>query len=265
MRLTIEHNTVYRFDTPVTYGLQQLRKTPKTSYNQSVVTWETHITGGCKEVVFDDHHNNRTELISFTPGITELSVTSVGEVEITDTSGVLGVHGGLTPLWHYQSETPLTKIGPGSRALIKGLGKDVGVSDLHTLCEQIRAKVAYTLGASAPDWGAEEAIIAGQGVCQDHTHIMLACARALGFPARYVSGYLMLNNTTTQEAMHAWAEIHIDGLGWVGFDVSNGVSPDTRYVRVATGLDYSDAAPISGTRIGGQNEELHVTIQVVQQ
>jgi transglutaminase-like putative cysteine protease len=75
----------------------------------------------------------------------------------------------------------------------------------------------------------------------------------------------MLNETTTQDAMHAWAEVHVEGLGWVGFDVSNGVSPDTRYVRVATGLDYSEAAPISGTRIGGINEELQVSIQVVQQ
>ena len=68
-----------------------------------------------------------------------------------------------------------------------------------------------------------------------------------------------------QVAMHAWAEAHIDGLGWVGFDISNGISPDTRYVRVATGLDYSDAAPVSGTRVGGAREVLEVRIDVAQQ
>ena len=265
MRLKIEHSTVYRFDTPVLYGLQQLRKTPKTSYNQSVIGWDTLITGGRKEVGFEDHHHNTTELISFDPGITELSVTSVGEVEITDNAGILGPHHGLTPLWLYEMVTPRTEVGPGTRALIKGMEAEPGIPDLHALSERIRTQVPYTLGASAPDWSAEDAIASGQGVCQDHTHIMIACARALKLPARYASGYLMLNDTTTQDAMHAWAEVHIDGLGWVGFDVSNGVSPDTRYVRVATGLDYSDAAPISGTRVGGVNEQLHVSIQVVQQ
>ena len=265
MRLKIEHSTVYRFDTPVIYGLQQLRKTPKTSYNQSVLTWETRITGGRKEVMFDDHHHNVTELISFEPNVTELTVVSLGEVEITDNAGILGPHHGMTPLWLYTMGTPRTEIGPGTRALVKGMDAEPGIPELHALSDRIRTQVPYTLGASAPDWSAEDAIAAGQGVCQDHTHIMIACARALKLPARYASGYLMLNETTAQDAMHAWAEVHVDGLGWVGFDVSNGVSPDTRYVRVATGLDYSDAAPISGTRVGGVNEELHVSIQVLQQ
>jgi transglutaminase-like putative cysteine protease len=265
MRLKIEHSTVYRFDTPVIYGLQQLRKTPKTSYNQSVLTWETRITGGRKEVMFDDHHHNVTELISFEPNVTELTVVSFGEVEITDNAGILGPHHGMTPLWLYTMGTPRTEIGPGTRALVKGMDSEPGIPELHALSDRVRTQVPYTLGASAPDWSAEDAIAAGQGVCQDHTHIMIACARALKLPARYASGYLMLNETTAQDAMHAWAEVHVDGLGWVGFDVSNGVSPDTRYVRVATGLDYSDAAPISGTRVGGVNEELHVSIQVLQQ
>jgi transglutaminase-like putative cysteine protease len=68
-----------------------------------------------------------------------------------------------------------------------------------------------------------------------------------------------------QTAMHAWAEAHIDYLGWVGFDPSNGISPDTRYVRVATGLDYAQAAPVTGTRIGGAGEVLSVAIEVAQQ
>ncbi|WP_439121581.1 transglutaminase family protein [Marivita sp.] len=265
MRLKIEHTTVYRFEEPVIYGLQQLRKTPKSSYNQSVVSWETRIEGGRKEVAFEDQHHNTTELISFDPNTTELSVTSEGEVDIVDNAGVLGPHHGIAPLWLYDLTTPRTEPGPGTRALIKGMEALPGIPELHALSDRIRDAVAYTLGASEPFWTAEDAITAGKGVCQDHSQIFITCARALGMPARYVSGYLMLNETTTQDAMHAWAEVHVKGLGWVGFDVSNGVSPDTRYVRVATGLDYSDAAPISGTRIGGANEELHVRINVVQQ
>ncbi|MFP7571811.1 transglutaminase family protein [Marivita sp. S2033] len=265
MRLRIEHTTRYRFDTPVIYGLQQLRKTPKSTYNQTVERWETRIDGGKKEVVFEDHHRNTTELISFAPDALELSVLSQGEVEIEDTGGVLGGHIGNTPLWLYEMTTPRTQAGAGTRALIKGFADTADVVQLHELSERIRTAVPYTLGASEPNWSAEDALAAAQGVCQDHTHIFIACARALGIPARYVSGYLMLDDTTAQDAMHAWAEAFVHGLGWVGFDVSNGISPDTRYVRVATGLDYSDAAPISGTRIGGARENLQVRINVVQQ
>lgn len=265
MRLTIEHATRYRFHGPVTYGLQQLRKTPKSTYNQNVTRWETRIEGGKKETTFEDHHRNTTELISFDRDTTSLTVISEGEVEISDTGGILGAHHGCAPLWLYEMTTPRTTAGQGVRALIKGMGDVQDVTTLHALSQRIRDAVPYTLGGSEPDWSAEDALSAEKGVCQDHTHIFLACMRAIGLPARYVSGYLMLNDTTTQDAMHAWAEAHVPGLGWVGFDVSNGISPDTRYVRVATGLDYSDAAPISGSRQGGEEEDLDVQIKVEQQ
>ncbi len=104
----------------------------------------------------------------------------------------------------------------------------------------------------------------GKGVCQDHAHIFIAAARLLGFPARYVSGYLMLDDRVDQVAGHAWAEAHVDGLGWVSFDPSNGISPDARYVRLALGRDYRDAAPISGIRLGMLDERLDVRITVEQ-
>jgi transglutaminase-like putative cysteine protease len=129
----------------------------------------------------------------------------------------------------------------------------------------IAEAVTYELGASEPDWTAETAVTEGRGVCQDHAHVFIACARELKLPARYVSGYLLMDDRTEQDAMHAWAEVHLQGLGWVGFDVSNCICPDTRYVRVATGLDYSEAAPVTGTRIGGTDEHLTVQIEVAQQ
>lgn len=111
MLLTIKHTTRYRFGTPVIYGLQQLRKTPKSSYNQKVLRWETRIEGGKKEVVFEDHHRNTTELISFAAETLELSVTSEGEVDIADTGGILGPHTGKSPLWLYEKSTPRPKPG----------------------------------------------------------------------------------------------------------------------------------------------------------
>ena len=75
----------------------------------------------------------------------------------------------------------------------------------------------------------------------------------------------MMNDRIDQEATHAWAEAWVQGLGWVGFDVSNGISPDPRYVRVATGRDYRDAAPVTGISFGAVTEQLSVELAVEQQ
>jgi len=111
---------------------------------------------------------------------------------------------------------------------------------------------------------AEDALRAGGGVCQDHAQIFIAAARHAGIPTRYVSGYLMMNDRIDQDASHAWAEAHLDGLGWVGFDVSNGICPDERYVRIAIGRDSRDAAPITGVRLGTATESMIVSVQIQQ-
>ena len=109
------------------------------------------------------------------------------------------------------------------------------------------------------------AVKKGLGVCQDHAHVFIGCCRSLGIPSRYVSGYLLLDNNEEQTAMHAWAEAFIPSLGWVGFDVSNGVAPDSKYLRIAQGSDYSDVAPIKGTVFGGLEEVMSVKLIVQQQ
>lgn len=265
MRLIIRHRTTYHFETPVKYGLQQLRKTPKSSHQQTVLSWRTDVSGGQRELGYEDEHNNTVELISYDSEAKPLILVSEGEVELLANDGIVGHHRGTAPLWLYQQSTARTKAGEGVRSILSDTPSSEPLEQLHRLADIIRNRVAFQVGASEPDWGAEEAIAKGQGVCQDHTHIFLSCARGLGYPARYVSGYLMLNDRTAQDAMHAWAEAHIDGIGWVGFDVSNGISPDTRYVRVATGRDYAEAAPVSGSRVGGEGETLLVAIDVVQQ
>ena len=103
------------------------------------------------------------------------------------------------------------------------------------------------------------------GVCQDHAHIFIGCCRSVGIPSRYVSGYLLLDEVEQQTAMHAWAEAFVPSLGWVGFDVSNGISPDTKYVRIAQGRDYIDVAPVKGTIFGGLEEVMSVNLIVQQQ
>ena len=264
MRLSIQHTTTYRFDSPAKYGLQQLRLTPKSRPGQTVQGWSMSVAGGQVETEFADHHANTVTLVSFAPGAEEIVVNCQGSVETQDNSGVVGKQAGFVPLWLFQRSTELTRAGPNVRDLAKGMKDqfDEELPLLHALSDKILAAVPYRLGETHAATTADEAVAQGHGVCQDHAHIFVAAARALGFPARYVSGYLMLEDQTQQDASHAWAEAHVTGLGWVGFDVSNSICPDARYVRVATGLDYREAAPVSGLRFGSGDEDLHVQIQV---
>ena len=267
MRLKIAHETRYQFAEPVTYALQQLRLTPKSRRGQNVNFWNTSFEGGKEEVSFADHFNNHTQLISIEPGTSELVVRAEGEVETHDQAGIVGQHGGWSPIWIYKRKTPLTMPGPTLRKIARSLGDefDDDVARLHGLMALIGEAITYETGKTDAQTSAEEAAAAGHGVCQDHAHAFLTCARLLGFPARYVSGYLMMPDRVQQDASHAWAEAYVEGLGWVGFDVSNAISPDDKYVAVATGLDYLDAAPVSGLMFGQAQEGLDVSVQVQQQ
>lgn len=89
--------------------------------------------------------------------------------------------------------------------------------------------------------------------------------RLLGYPARYVSGYLFMERRPEQEAGHGWAEAYVEALGRVGFDISNGISPDERYVRVATGRGYAEVAPIRALSFGGRDHDMVVNLRVDQQ
>jgi transglutaminase-like putative cysteine protease len=267
MHLKILHTTTYRFDRPVPYGLQQLRLVPKSRTGQAVMRWQTEIEGGREQTQFNDHHQNRVSLISFDPDATSIVIHCDGEVETADLHGVIGKHAGFAPLWFFRRSTELTRAGPNVRRLAKGLREEheQDIPRLHALSARILDEVPWEAGTTHAATSAEEAIDHACGVCQDHAHIFLAAARSMGYPARYVSGYLMMEDRVHQDASHAWAEAHVDGVGWVGFDVSNGISPDARYVRVATGLDYREAAPVSGLRYGSGGEALSIDIQVQQQ
>lgn len=266
MKLNISHTTSYSYDQPPQYALLQVRLTPKHRQGQDILDWQIHVDGGQTELEFDDQHNNRVALVNCDPDRDSLIISAKGTVETSEASGVIGVHGGYAPLWYFKRATELTKPGKMVCKLVKPLGQ-ANQSDLeilHALSVMILEEVSYQIGHTQADTTAEEALNNGSGVCQDHAHIFLSAARLMGFPARYVSGYLMLNDRVDQDATHAWVEAYVEDLGWVGFDVSNGISPDERYVPIATGLDYMEAAPISGMRFGDSSESMIVSLQVQQ-
>ncbi len=259
LTLSIRHTTHYAFAQPVVHALQRLRLTPKETQGQRIIDWQMGFDNAQAELQYDDQHFNHVTLIGLAPGAHEVTVTCQGVVETDDNAGVIGRHSGHLPLWSFVRQTPLTRPGVRLRALLReaqGAGGDTPLDFLHALSGLIRERVAYEAGRTHSATTAEEAAQHGYGVCQDHAHIFIGAARAGGIPARYVSGYLLMDDRIEQEATHAWAEAHVEGLGWVGFDVSNGISPDPRYVRVATGSDYRDAAPVTGISFGGAAEEV---------
>jgi transglutaminase-like putative cysteine protease len=267
MRLTIRHTTRYRFSEPVKHGLQRLRLTPKETQGQKILDWTMEYEGAREELSYDDQNHNHVTLVSVLEGAQDVVVTCRGAVQTEDKAGVIGHHAGHLPLWAFLGHTELTRPGPRIRQLIASVerSQEGMVPTLHNLSTAIRDRVTYDPGHTQVDTCAEDAVIAGHGVCQDHAQIFIAAARVLEIPARYVSGYLMMNDRIEQDATHAWAEAWVQGLGWVGFDVSNGISPDPRYVRVATGRDYRDAAPITGVSFGSMTEHLSVELSVAQQ
>lgn len=267
MRLAIRHTTTYEFDGPVVHAIQRLRLTPKSTQGQEIVAWNMDLGNAAKQLEYEDQHRNTTTLIAIEAGVQEVSVTCSGIVDTHDHSGVIGRHAGHLPLWSFRSQTPLTRPGAGMRSLVREIRKDgrSALDTLHALSTRIRETVAYQTGVTGVTTTAEESWIVTQGVCQDHSHIFIGAARALDIPARYVSGYLMMDDRIDQEATHAWAEAHLEHLGWVGFDISNGISPDQRYVRLATGRDYRDAAPITGVSTGAATRELSVAVAVERQ
>lgn len=266
MRLAIRHVTRYQFSEPVHYGLQRLRLTPKPTHGQQVLDWRMDLEGAVFEVEYDDHQHNRTTLVSVTPGAREVAITCTGIVDTSDQAGILGQHSGHMPLWRFRQPTPLTQPGPRMRALAAGVEayRADRLELLHALSAAVLEAVGYEPGATGVDTTAEQSLAAGHGVCQDHAHIFIGVGRLLDIPTRYVSGYLKMDGRIEQDAGHGWAEAHVDGLGWVGFDVSNGIGPDERYVRVATGCDYSDAAPVSGLSMGSGHSALAVELAVEQ-
>ena len=265
MLLNIQHNSSYHYDAPVLYAVLRLRIHPQSGPGQKVIDWSVHVEGATQEANYRDGFGNRTMLIRLQRETEWLTIRAMGQVETEDKAGVYGKVYNFMPVWLYRRETALTKPGDAIRDVAGGLagGSDT-LAVMHELMALLHQRIAYTPGFTSVTTTAEDALVSGKGVCQDHTQVFIAAARLLGVPARYVSGYLMLNHTIEQSASHAWAEVHIEGLGWVGFDAANNICPNEGYVRVACGLDYREAAPITGIRMGPGIESLAVEVNVEQ-
>lgn len=265
MLLTVDHVTRYSYDQPVRGVVQSHRLTPTVFDGQRVLGWEVTVTDGISGGSFRDGAGDWVQSWSVPGPVASIDVRVTGQVATTDLAGVLRGHRETVAPECYLRDTPATRADPEIAAIAaaaKAAGDPLAVA--HDMAARIAGAIAYRPGTTHAHTTAAEALAQGEGVCQDHAHALIATARREGMPARYVSGYLHASDDgSPHEAAHAWAEIHIAGLGWVGFDPANRCCPDERYIRLGSGLDARDAAPIRGIARGLGTEHLSVTVAVL--
>ncbi|MGL5115266.1 MAG: transglutaminase family protein, partial [Beijerinckiaceae bacterium] len=257
MRLKIRHETSYTYGEPAQGAVQILRLTPRNHEGQFVKAWRVEIDAECRLDRGEDAFGNITHTFTVDGPLEAMRITAEGEVETDDTAGYVRGAPERFPVGFWLRETALTRVEPEiasfARRIAGGEGGD-DLATLHALMAAINRDFTFKVGATTAATTALEAFRQKSGVCQDLAHVFVACARSLGLPARYAGGYYLRTDTELQDAGHAWAEAHVPGLGWLGFDPANGVCVTERYVRVGIGLDFLDASPIRGARNGGGDE-----------
>ncbi len=265
MLLRIESVTAYDYDAPPRRGTQYLRLTPRSMLDQIVVDWTIRAPGSL--AAWTDMFGNRCHTLTLKHPPQRLEISVAGLVETKDTAGILAtdpktalpVNAYLRKSDYALPDDALMDLASGHRGRVTG----DRLSGLHDLMSAIHRDVAYDESATTVLTTAAEALSRRRGVCQDHAHIMIAAARILEVPTRYVSGYLWTGwNGKASSASHAWCECWVERLGWVSFDPANGVSASEPYVRVATGFDYATAGPLRGIRVGGGTETLTVKVRL---
>ena len=268
MRIRVSHNTTYHYDAPPSAVTQMLRLTPRNHDGQYVAGWRIDLSEDCLLHQHEDAFGNVTHSFTAEGPFRQLSIAVDGEIDTTDTNGVVTGAVERFPPSLYLRETALTEPDAAlvefAETLRPRTPKDT-LSLLHDLTRAIHGEVAFDTDPTHVHTTAAEAFKLRRGVCQDMAHIFIAAACHLGVPARYVGGHLYRADAAgVQPAGHAWAEAYVDRLGWVGFDPANKICATEAYVRVAMGLDYLNAAPVRGTRLGGSGETLTVAVQVAQ-
>lgn len=264
MWLTVDHVTRYTYDRPVRSVVQSHRLMPSAFDGQRMIDWQVTVSGGVQGSTFRDGAGDRLQAWTVQGPVTEIVVHVQGTIETIDLSGVLRGHRETVPPQAYLRATDPTRADAALAALAAQAQHGDALARAHSMAALVADHIAYRPGTTDAHTTAAEALAQGQGVCQDHAHALIAMARCVGMPARYVSGYLHASaDGSLHEAAHAWAEVWADGLGWVGFDAANRCCPDDRYIRLGSGMDAQDAAPIRGISRGRATEGMDVTVAVL--
>ncbi|MBP2474125.1 transglutaminase-like putative cysteine protease [Crossiella equi] len=273
-RLRVVHTTGYRYDEPVVQSYNEARLTPRGDGRQNLVVNRVETTPATRAYKYTDYWGTAVTSFDLHAPHTELKVVASSVVETADEDKPVRV----TPWSGLRSADVLDRFGelleassyvPRDRelaAVARKLQKGLDPADtVLAVCQWVHEQLSYRQGTTGVHSSAIDAWHAREGVCQDYAHLTLLVLRAIGVPARYVSGYLhtqpdaKLGQTVRGES-HAWIEAWTGG--WWGYDPTNDVPIGSRHVRVALGRDYADVAPLKGIYSGGGSSALEVTVDI---
>jgi len=282
MFYAIRHFTRYRYSRPVWQSIMEVRMHPRTEYSQRCFTFQLSVNPRARIFAFVDHLGNQVHHFDLPAHHRELTIVADALVHLEPPDP-------LPPLLPYEAWSELAHVieagdhwpmlmpshyarpCPQLDQLMKELridepdGRDP-LTLLHHVGSGINGAFDYVKKSTAVNSPIEVTLGSRQGVCQDFTHIMIAAMRGLRIPCRYVSGYLhhdeLHHDRSADGATHAWVESLLPGLGWVGFDPTNGGITGNRHIRTAVGRDYADVPPTIGTMKGRAETELQVRVRV---
>ena len=283
-RYEVVHRTVYRYARPVERSTHILRLIPAEDRLQRLVSSEVSLSVDGLRHDYEDVFGNRVQRALIDAPYSELIIEARSVVDVLDTDPIR-----LRPIqarttiplvwmpWQRQvlqpfllppelPESELSELIDYAMSFVNRNDHDL----LDTLLDMNRTifeEYTYQQGATSLATTAFDVYVNRRGVCQDFANLFICMARLLSVPARYVCGYIFTGpknpNQVQSEASHAWVQVYLPEVGWMGFDPTNGVLTRTDHVRVAVGRSYVDATPTAGTiYVGGGGETLSVEVTV---
>jgi transglutaminase-like putative cysteine protease len=277
---SIRHLTRFRYSHPISESIMETRVHPRSDSNQHCLAFSLSVSPRCRVFTYRDHLGNNVQHFNIPGEHTQLVVIAESVVEQQPLAGVprflsLDAWSALDQIidtgdyWEmllpstFAVETPaLVNLA----AKLDVVRRDDPLMLVHEINERLFSYFEYVPRSTRVDSPIDEAILSGRGVCQDFAHTMIALLRHVRIPARYVSGYLYRSredhDRSTPDATHAWVDVLLPHLGWVGFDPTNNLIAHHRHIRTAIGRDYADVPPTHGIFRGQTESELYVAVQV---
>jgi transglutaminase-like putative cysteine protease len=278
----IRHVTRFAYDTPISESLMEVRMEPRSEGTQRCLRFELGVSPRARVLAYRDHQGNSVHHFDIPPRHTQLTVTARAHVQLDPhvplpvalSHAAWGeVDGWIArgEQWDYRHGSRFAAWTPLLCAYAAAAVPVARAYDpltlVHTLMSAIERDFEYVPKSTRVDSPIDEALTARRGVCQDFAHVMIAAGRLLGLPCRYVSGYIAPHPGEDRvqlvaSATHAWVEVLLPGLDWVGFDPTNNTEAGSRHIRVAVGRDYADVPPTRGVYKGGARSQLSVSVDV---
>ena len=243
MRIRISHEITHRFAPPARMLVQNLRLTPSGFDSQYVLGWRIALDIDSALKRSEDAHGNVVSTFSHHGApIERLTVTASGEIETSDSAGVVRGTVERLPVEMYLRDSPLAHVNGALRAFAKEATAGAGdpLDAMHRLMGELHRVMTFDPFQTDDPDSAAEAFALRRGGARDFAHIFIACARYLDAPARFVNGYRAAEPEGGEPGAHCWAEAHVPKLGWVAFDPTACICADPLYVRVAVGFDARD-------------------------